>query len=174
MDRQGFVCQFLNTNQSIPNHFKVVPLDLVLPTSTVFVKTHGLTWDPQPQIMRSADMERGFPMPKGCYYKGYPTGNRREVWVWRVGGLEVVKIAILAKPWNYSSLRPLSREHMRSLVRSTWSFQMAIFPTKWRENIENEQLGGSLSTCQLYTVLDIPPPRMPVTTSITTVLVGNP
>ena len=23
-------------------------------------------------------MERGFPMPKGCYYKGYPTGNRRE------------------------------------------------------------------------------------------------
>ena len=64
-------------------------------------------------------MERGFPMPKGCYYKGYPTGNRREVWVWRVGGLEVVKIAILAKPWNYSSLRPLSREHMRSLVRST-------------------------------------------------------
>jgi hypothetical protein len=24
-------------------------------------------------------MERGFPMPKGCYYKGYPTGNRREV-----------------------------------------------------------------------------------------------
>ena len=27
---------------------------------------------------RSADMERGFPMPKGCYYKGYPTGNRRE------------------------------------------------------------------------------------------------
>ena len=43
-----------------------------------------------------------------------------------------------------------------------------------REHIENEQLGGSLSTCQLYTVLDIPPPRMPVTTSITTVLVGNP
>eukprot|EP00435_Cladocopium_sp_Y103_P009295 s1472_g2.t1 len=29
----------------------------------------------------SADMERGFPMPKGCYYKGYPTGNRREVFV---------------------------------------------------------------------------------------------
>lgn len=29
----------------------------------------------------SADMEHGFPMPKGCYYKGYPTGNRREVFV---------------------------------------------------------------------------------------------
>lgn len=29
----------------------------------------------------SADMERGFPMPKGCYYKGYPTGNRREVFI---------------------------------------------------------------------------------------------
>ena len=26
-------------------------------------------------------MERGFPMPKGCYYKGYPTGNRREVFL---------------------------------------------------------------------------------------------
>lgn len=23
-------------------------------------------------------MERGFPMPKGCYYKGYAAGNRRE------------------------------------------------------------------------------------------------
>lgn len=29
----------------------------------------------------SADMERGFPMPKGCYYKGYAAGNRREVFV---------------------------------------------------------------------------------------------
>jgi hypothetical protein len=29
----------------------------------------------------SADQERGFPLPKGCYYKGYPTGNRREIFI---------------------------------------------------------------------------------------------
>jgi len=29
----------------------------------------------------SADMEKGFPMPKGCYYKGYPGGYRREIFL---------------------------------------------------------------------------------------------
>jgi len=29
----------------------------------------------------SADMERGFPMPKGCYYKGFTGGNRREIFM---------------------------------------------------------------------------------------------
>eukprot|EP00931_Biecheleriopsis_adriatica_P048558 TRINITY_DN28067_c0_g1_i1.p1 TRINITY_DN28067_c0_g1~~TRINITY_DN28067_c0_g1_i1.p1 ORF type:complete len:3244 (-),score=551.12 TRINITY_DN28067_c0_g1_i1:114-9845(-) len=29
----------------------------------------------------SADMERGFPMPKGCYYKGFEGGFRREVFI---------------------------------------------------------------------------------------------
>lgn len=82
------------SNQSIPKSFPSGPTWPGTSNFHDFRYSHGLTWDPQPQIMRSADMERGFPMPKGCYYKGYPTGNRREVWVWRVGGWKLSKLLL--------------------------------------------------------------------------------
>lgn len=100
-----FVCQFLNTNQSIPNHFNVVPLDLVLPTSTVFGIHMDWLWTLDSQRWGQRTWNVAFPCPRDV-----TTRATQRAIVGRCGcGLEVVKIAILAKPWNHSSLRALSR-----------------------------------------------------------------
>lgn len=74
----------------------------------------------------SADMERGFPLPKGCYYKGYPGGNRREVFILFEGKSGLRKDTMYMLVFN-GIVREVNPPSIPDTVKSGGKF-MEIFP----------------------------------------------